>query len=191
MFGHASWSDWIWRAFLSPDEDTGAEETVWWQQIRTISRPPTNSLEGSPTTQVYPDNTRILSAPVTGETPLRRVDGGEDELYITGWPVRFYGIPSEGGNYIICVWTKFWVVNQFTIWSGAFDTILQAVAVDVLILKLGDFLILVRLIFCRFSCSLKMWKVTSSQQPLLVRLPAQDLNWNRQLLVPPQAEIGS
>ena len=82
---------------MSPDEDTGAEETVWWLQIRTISRPPTTySLEGSPTTQVYPDNTRILSAPVTGETPLWRVGGGEDELLLVDL-LDFMASRQKGG----------------------------------------------------------------------------------------------
>ena len=47
-------------------------------QIRATHHQP-----GRVPTQVYPDNTRILSAPVTGETPLQRVDGGELYYWLT------------------------------------------------------------------------------------------------------------
>ena len=96
MPGHASGSDSIWRAFLSPNEDTGAERDGLDQgHLATSGRPPTTSLK-LPTTQLYPDNTRILSAPVTGETPLRRVDGGEDELLLVDL-LDFMASRQKGG----------------------------------------------------------------------------------------------
>ena len=82
---------------MSPNEDTGAEETVWWADDLATTH---LQLRRVPT-QVYPDNTRILSAPVTeGNAPS---EGGWGEIILLVDLLDFMASRPKGGNYIICV----------------------------------------------------------------------------------------